>query len=94
MDLTARHALLHAAVTHAADLRRFLSGQVSDANEAQDLMQELYLAIAASIDTPLHGLFDPVHVDHMHPDAVIAIAAARRKSEYILRGIEGINWWT
>jgi rhamnulose-1-phosphate aldolase/alcohol dehydrogenase len=33
-------------------------------------------ARAASIDTPLHGLIDRAHVDHMHPDAVIAIAAA------------------
>src|SRR5690349_22350997 len=31
---------------------------------------------AASIDTPLHGLIDRPHVDHMHPDAWIAIAAA------------------
>lgn len=31
---------------------------------------------AASIDTPLHGLVDRAHVDHMHPDALIAIAAA------------------
>ena len=31
---------------------------------------------AASIDTPLHGLVRYAHVDHMHPDAVIAIAAA------------------
>jgi rhamnose utilization protein RhaD (predicted bifunctional aldolase and dehydrogenase) len=31
---------------------------------------------AASIDTPLHALIDKAHVDHMHPDAVIAIAAA------------------
>jgi rhamnulose-1-phosphate aldolase/alcohol dehydrogenase len=30
-----------------------------------------------SIDTPLHGLIDRPHVDHMHPDAVIAIAASR-----------------
>jgi len=31
---------------------------------------------AASIDTPLHGLIDRAHVDHMHPDALIAIAAS------------------
>jgi rhamnulose-1-phosphate aldolase/alcohol dehydrogenase len=31
---------------------------------------------AASIDTPLHGLLDHAHVDHMHPDALIAIAAS------------------
>jgi rhamnulose-1-phosphate aldolase/alcohol dehydrogenase len=30
---------------------------------------------AASIDTPLHALVDRTHVDHVHPDAVIAIAA-------------------
>jgi rhamnulose-1-phosphate aldolase/alcohol dehydrogenase len=31
---------------------------------------------AASIDTPLHGLINRAHVDHMHPDALIAIAAS------------------
>jgi rhamnulose-1-phosphate aldolase/alcohol dehydrogenase len=31
---------------------------------------------APSIDTPLHGLVDKGCVDHMHPDAIIAIAAA------------------
>jgi rhamnulose-1-phosphate aldolase/alcohol dehydrogenase len=31
---------------------------------------------APSIDTPLHAYIDLPHVDHMHPDAVIAIAAA------------------
>ncbi len=31
---------------------------------------------AASIDTPLHGLLPFAHVDHLHPDAVIALAAA------------------
>ncbi|WP_273505544.1 bifunctional rhamnulose-1-phosphate aldolase/short-chain dehydrogenase [Fulvimarina manganoxydans] len=30
---------------------------------------------AASIDTPLHAYLPYSHVDHMHPDAVIAIAA-------------------
>ena len=32
---------------------------------------------AASIDTPLHAYVPAVHVDHMHPDAIIAIAAAK-----------------
>ena len=31
---------------------------------------------AASIDTPLHGFVPYDHVDHMHPDAIIAIAAS------------------
>jgi rhamnulose-1-phosphate aldolase/alcohol dehydrogenase len=32
---------------------------------------------AASIDTPLHAFIPRAHVDHMHPDALIAIAASR-----------------
>jgi rhamnulose-1-phosphate aldolase/alcohol dehydrogenase len=32
---------------------------------------------AASIDTPLHAYVPKAHVDHMHPDAVIAIAASK-----------------
>lgn len=31
---------------------------------------------AASIDTPLHALLPYAHVDHVHPDAIIALAAA------------------
>jgi len=31
---------------------------------------------APSIDTPMHGLVDFDHVDHLHPDAVIALACA------------------
>ena len=30
-----------------------------------------------SIDTPLHGLFPFKHIDHLHPDALIAVAAAK-----------------
>lgn len=32
---------------------------------------------APSIDTPLHGLLPFNHIDHLHPDAAIAIAAAK-----------------
>ena len=31
---------------------------------------------APSIDTPMHGLLPALHVDHLHPDSVIAIAAS------------------
>jgi rhamnulose-1-phosphate aldolase/alcohol dehydrogenase len=31
---------------------------------------------AASIDTPLHGYLPFVHIDHVHPDAIIALAAS------------------
>jgi rhamnulose-1-phosphate aldolase/alcohol dehydrogenase len=33
-------------------------------------------ARAASIDTPLHALLPFAHVDHVHPDAIIALAAS------------------
>jgi rhamnulose-1-phosphate aldolase/alcohol dehydrogenase len=48
---------------------------------------------AASIDTPLHGLIDRPHVDHVHPDAIIAIAAAV-DGETLTRAIFGdeIGW--
>jgi rhamnulose-1-phosphate aldolase/alcohol dehydrogenase len=48
---------------------------------------------AASIDTPLHAFIPHRHVDHMHPDAVIAIAAAR-DGEALTREIFGdeIGW--
>lgn len=36
---------------------------------------------AASIDTPLHGFVPYDHVDHMHPDAIIAIAASKNSKE-------------
>jgi rhamnulose-1-phosphate aldolase/alcohol dehydrogenase len=36
---------------------------------------------AASIDTPLHGFLPYKHVDHMHPDAIIAIAASKNSRE-------------
>lgn len=41
-----------------------------------------------SIDTPLHAFIPYAHVDHMHPNAVIAIAASRN-SERLTREIWG-----
>lgn len=48
---------------------------------------------ATSIDTPLHGLIRHPHVDHVHPDAIIAIAASA-DSEALTREIfaGGIGW--
>lgn len=48
---------------------------------------------AASIDTPLHGFLPYAHVDHMHPDAVIAIAASQN-SRALTREIYGdsVGW--
>lgn len=48
---------------------------------------------ASSIDTPLHGFVPFKHVDHTHPNAVIAVAASRH-GERLTREIYGeeIAW--
>lgn len=48
---------------------------------------------AASIDTPLHAFVPKPYVDHMHPDAIIAIAAAK-DSQALTKEIFGdtIGW--
>lgn len=52
--------------------------------EFEDEMVELFnhsifdlSSKAPSIDTPLHGFLPYKHIDHLHPDAAIAIAAAK-----------------
>ena len=63
--------------------------------EAEDEMVERYrdciFALnprASSIDTPLHAFVPARHVDHTHPNAVIAIAASR-DGEKVAREIYG-----
>lgn len=51
---------------------------------------------AASIDTPLHSLLPFAHVDHVHPDAIIALAAASGgevATQQIWRGKIGWIGW-
>ncbi len=48
---------------------------------------------AASIDTPLHSFVPHRHVDHMHPNAVIAIAAARNSQELTKKIYGGQVGW-
>lgn len=51
---------------------------------------------APSIDTPLHGFLPYKHIDHLHPDAAIAIAAAKdgkKITEELFGGEIGwVNW--
>jgi len=63
--------------------------------EHEDEMVELFnhclfdpKCAAPSIDTPLHGLLPFKHIDHLHPDALIAIAASR-DGEAIMKEIWG-----
>ena len=43
------------------------------------------IGAAPSIDTSMHALLPPAHVDHLHPDSVIAIAAAADGEELTKR---------
>lgn len=68
--------------------------------EHEDEMVELFnhciydlASKAPSIDTPLHGFLPFKHIDHLHPDAAIAIAAAK-DGERITRELFGgtVGW--
>ncbi|HTE01302.1 MAG TPA: bifunctional aldolase/short-chain dehydrogenase [Mucilaginibacter sp.] len=71
--------------------------------EYEDEMVELFnhcifdlSSKAPSIDTPLHGFLPFKHIDHLHPDAAIAIAAAKdgkKITEDLFGGTIGwIDW--
>ncbi len=71
--------------------------------ETEDKMVELFnhcifdlASKAPSIDTPLHGFLPFKHIDHLHPDAAIAIAAAkdgRKITEELFDGEIGwVDW--
>jgi rhamnulose-1-phosphate aldolase/alcohol dehydrogenase len=69
--------------------------------EAEDKMVGMYPYCAfnlnpraASIDTPLHAFVPARDIDHMHPNAVIAIAAARRSEELTREVFGGELGWT
>jgi rhamnulose-1-phosphate aldolase/alcohol dehydrogenase len=60
--------------------------------EHEDEMQDLIgfcglgpIGAAPSIDTSMHALLDAAHVDHLHPDSVIALAAAADGEELTKR---------
>src|SRR6185503_7969160 len=57
--------------------------QLYQGQDTEDNMVEMYALcafrnnpVAASIDTPLHGYLPAPHVDHLHPDWGIALAAS------------------
>ena len=71
--------------------------------EHEDAMVEMYplcafgkSTVAASIDTPLHGFLHFPHIDHLHPDWGIALAASangREKMEEFNRAFEHRLIW-
>ena len=48
---------------------------------------------APSIDTPLHGFLPFKHIDHLHPDAAIAIAASKDGEQITKDLFEGTIGW-
>jgi rhamnulose-1-phosphate aldolase/alcohol dehydrogenase len=65
LDRILRLEALYRGVDHEDDMVEFLPHCTFNLNGR-----------AASIDTPLHGLLPFAHIDHVHPDAVIALAAS------------------
>lgn len=68
--------------------------------EHEDEMVELFnhciydlSSKAPSIDTPLHGFLPFKHIDHLHPDAAIAIAAAKDGKKIVEELFEGTLGW-
>ncbi|MGZ3945933.1 MAG: bifunctional aldolase/short-chain dehydrogenase [Mucilaginibacter sp.] len=68
--------------------------------EHEDEMVELFnhsifdlSSKAPSIDTPLHGFLPFKHIDHLHPDAAIAIAAAKDGKKITEELFEGTIGW-
>ncbi len=46
-----------------------------------------------SIDTPLHGFLPAAHVDHLHPDALIAFATAADGQAHVADAFDGRLGW-
>ncbi|MGJ1499150.1 bifunctional aldolase/short-chain dehydrogenase [Sphingobacterium spiritivorum] len=68
--------------------------------EHEDEMVELFnhciydlASKAPSIDTPLHGFLPFKHIDHLHPDAAIAIAAAKDGERITQELFDGTIGW-
>lgn len=68
--------------------------------EHEDEMVELFnhcifdlSSKAPSIDTPLHGFLPFKHIDHLHPDAAIAIAAAKDGKKITQELFNGTIGW-
>jgi len=77
--------LLGLQATYAAARQEGREGECGLKSQAEDDMVGMYAHTtfnlnprASSIDTPLHSFLPGKHVDHMHPNAIIAIAASER----------------
>jgi len=89
------------ALLHQEMLEQLVPRYRGEAHE--DEMVDLYPLcaangnrVAASIDTPLHALLPFAHIDHLHPDSAIAVAASangeRKLQEFNARYDRRLVW--
>lgn len=90
-----RNGLAGLDLSKVLDLKKIYKG-LSHEDEMVELLNYCIFDLnskAPSIDTPLHAFLPFKHIDHLHPDAVIAIAASK-DGEKITKEIFGdkIGW--
>jgi rhamnulose-1-phosphate aldolase/alcohol dehydrogenase len=74
-----RSGLAALYVDRLESLQRIYRG-IDEEDEMVELLHHCIYDLSSkspSIDTPLHGFLPFAHIDHLHPDAAIAIAAAK-----------------
>lgn len=93
-----RNGLAALYVNRLRDLEKVYRG-VDQEDEMVELFNHCIYDLqskAPSIDTPLHGFLPFAHIDHLHPDAAIAIAAAKdgkRITQELFKGTIGWVEW-
>jgi len=93
-----RNGLAALYVERLRELRKVYRG-IAHEDEMVELFNHCIYDLdsrAPSIDTPLHGFLPFKHIDHLHPDAAIAIAAAKdgkKITEELFQGQIGwVDW--
>ncbi|HEY4964664.1 MAG TPA: class II aldolase/adducin family protein, partial [Candidatus Saccharimonadales bacterium] len=95
-----RSGLAALYVDRLRSLKNIYRGLDPDSHRDEDEMAELFnhcmydlSSKAPSIDTPLHGFLPFKHIDHLHPDAAIAIAAAKDGEKITKELFNGTIGW-
>jgi len=95
-----RSGLAALYVDRLRNLKNIYRGIDPDSHREEDEMVELFNhciydlnSKAPSIDTALHAFLPFKHIDHLHPDAVIAIAAAKDGEKITKELFEGSIGW-
>lgn len=90
-----RNGLAALYVDRLRDLQQIYKG-IDHEDEMVELFNHCIYDLdsrAPSIDTPLHGFLPFKHIDHLHPDAAIAIAAAKDGKKITEELFEGKLGW-